>query len=116
MKPILPVDIDCPECEAILRELLDARQLDLQEMRKHLLEAARSTGREPEEMRNVWLSSVMKMPDDEMQTVIRAHAPRTTEQRRRRKSDHEVASGYSVDQLVSMVLLGYRQRPLPHAK
>jgi hypothetical protein len=116
MKPILPVDIDCPECEAILRELLDARQLDLQEMRKHLLEAARSTGREPEEMRTVWLSSVMKMPDDEMQTVIRAHAPRATEQRRRRKSDHEVASGHSVDQLVSMVLLGYRQRPLPHAK
>jgi hypothetical protein len=116
MKPILPVDIDCPECEAILRELLDARQLDLQEMRKHLLEAARSTGREPEEMRNVLLSSVMKMPDDEMQTVIRAHALGATEQRRRRKSDHEVASGHSVDQLVSMVLLGYRQRPLPHAK
>jgi hypothetical protein len=44
MKPVLPVNIDCPECEAILRELLDARQVDLEEMRKHLLEAARSTG------------------------------------------------------------------------
>jgi hypothetical protein len=77
---------------------------------------ALKTGREPDEMRNVWLSSVMKMPDDEMQTVIRAHAPRATDQRCRKKSDHEVASGHSVDQLVSMVLLGYRQRPLPHPK
>ena len=116
MNPILPVNVDCPECEAILRELLDARQVDLEEMLKHLLEAARSTGREPEEMRNVWLSSVMKMPDDEMQTVIRAHLPCATEQRRRKKSDHEVTSGHSVDQLVSMVLLGYRRRPLPDSK
>jgi hypothetical protein len=85
--------------------LLDARQVDLEEMRKHLLEMARSTGREPEEMRNVWLWSVMKMPDDEMQTMIRAHTPRATEQRRRKKSDHEIATGHSVDQLVSMVLL-----------
>jgi hypothetical protein len=112
MNPILPVNVDCHECEAILRELLDARQVDLEEMRTHLLEAARSSGRTPEEMRNVWLSSVMKMPDDEMQTVIRAHAPRAAEARHRKKSDHEIATGHSVDHLVSMVLLGYRQRPL----
>ena len=116
MNPILPVNVDCPECEAILRELLDARDVDLEEMRQHLFEAARSSGRAPEEMRNVWLSSVMKMPDNEMQTVIRAHAPRATEARRRKKSDHEIATGHSVDQLVSMVLLGYRQRPLPKSK
>ena len=50
MNPILPVNVVCPECEAILRELLDARQVDLEEMRKHFSETARSTGREPEEM------------------------------------------------------------------
>src|SRR5882762_150457 len=92
MTPILPVNVDCPECEAILRELLDARQVDLDEMRQHLFEAARASGREPEEMRNVWLSSVMKMPDAEIQTVIRAHAPRATEARHRKKSDHEIAT------------------------
>jgi hypothetical protein len=113
---ILPPNLHCDECEAILRELLDARQVDVEEMREHLFEAARSTGREPEEMRDVWLSSVMRMPDDEMQTVMRAHARRATEARRRKKSDHEIATGHSVDQLVSMVLLGYRQRPLPDSK
>ena len=113
MNPRLPVNVHCPECEDILRELLDARQVDIEEMRTHLFEAARSSGRAPNEMRNVWLLSVMKMPDNEMETVLRAHAPRTTEQRRRKKSDHEIATGHSVDQLVSMVLLGYRQRPLP---
>jgi hypothetical protein len=113
VNPILPVNVDCRECEDILRELLDAREVDLEEMHRHLLEAARSSGRDPEQMRNVWLSSVMKMPDNEMQTVLRAHTPRTAAQRRRRKSDHEIATGHSVDQLLSMVLLGYRQRPLP---
>lgn len=115
MSQILPPNLHCDECEAILRELLDARQVDLEELRKHLFEAARSSGREPEEMRDVWLSSVMRMPDDEMQTVMRAHAPRAFEARRRKKSDHEIATGHSVDQLVCMVLLGYRQRPLPPA-
>jgi hypothetical protein len=116
MSQILPPNLHCDECEAILRELLDARQVDLEEMRKHLLETARSSGREPEEMRDVWLSSVMRMSDEEMQTVMRAHAPRATAARRRKKSDHEIATGHSVDQLVSMVLLGYRQRPLPDSK
>jgi hypothetical protein len=92
--------------------LVNAREADLEQMRQHLLDAARSSGREPEEMRNVWLSSVMKMPDNEMQTVLRAHTPRTTEQRRRKKSEHEIATGHSVEQLLSMVLLGYRERPL----
>jgi len=112
---ILPPNLHCDECEAILRKLLDARQVDLEEMRKHLFEAARSSGREPEEMRDVWLSSIMKMPDDEMRTVLRAHHARATEMRRK-KSDHEIATGHSVDQLVSMVLLGYRRRPLPDSK
>lgn len=116
MTPILPVNADCPECEAILRELLEARHADLEDLRTHLLEAARSSRRKPEEMRNVWLWSVMSMPDDEMETVIRALAPRATDARGRKKSDHEVATGHSVDQLVSMVLLGYRQRPVPQSK
>jgi hypothetical protein len=115
VSPILPANADCPECEAILRELLDARQLDLEDMRTRLLEAARSSGRDPEEMRDVWLSSVMRMPDDEMQTVMRALAPRAAEARRRKRSDHEIATGHSVDQLVSMVLGGYRQRPRPRS-
>jgi hypothetical protein len=114
MKPTLPANIDCPQCESILRKLLDAHQRDFEEMRNHLFEAARSSGREPEEMRDAWLSSIVKMPDDEMQTVRRALAPRTAAERRK-KSDHEMATGHSVDQLVSMVLLGYRQRPLPES-
>jgi hypothetical protein len=114
MKPTLLVNVDCPECDALLRAWLDARQADLEDMRTHLFEAARSSGREPEEMRNVWPSSVMTMPDDEMQTVIRALAPRTG--RRRKKSDHEIATRHSVDHLVARVLLGYRHRPFPPSK
>jgi hypothetical protein len=110
MSKILPLNFRCAECEVILRELLVARQVDLKEMRKHLLETARSSGREPEEMRNAWLTSIARMPHDEMQTVVRAHYPRVSEARRK-KLDHELATGHSVDQLVCQVLLGYRQRP-----
>jgi hypothetical protein len=95
--------------------LFDAQRVDLDEMRKHLLETARSSGREPGEMRNVWLSSIARMPDDEMQTVLQAQYPRTAAARRK-KSDHEIATGHSVDQLASQVLLGYRQLPLPGSK
>jgi hypothetical protein len=116
MRPILSSNLHCDECEAILRESLDARQADLEDLRKKLLAAARSSGREQEEMRDVWLLSIMKMPDDQMQTVMRAHYPRAAAARSRKKSDHEIATGHSVDQLVSMVLLGYRQRPLPDAR
>jgi hypothetical protein len=83
MSRILPLNFHCDECEALLRELLDAHQRDLEAMRKHLLETARSSGREPDEMRDVWLSSIARMPDDEMQTVMQAHYPRTAAARRK---------------------------------
>jgi hypothetical protein len=106
------LNLRCDDCETFLREFLDARQADLEEMRRRLLEAARSSGREPEEMRDVWLSSIARMPDDELKTVLHAHSPRATEARRNRKKlDHELATGHSVDQRVSAVLLGYRKQP-----
>jgi hypothetical protein len=115
MSQIFPLNFHCDDCEALLREVLDAREVDLREMRRHLLEAARSSGREPEEMRDVWLSSIARMPDDEMRTVMRAHYPQFAEVRRK-KRDHEIATGHSVDQLVRQVLLGYRQRPLTDSR
>jgi hypothetical protein len=110
MSPKFSLDFRCDECEALVREWLDARRVDLQEMRKHLLEAAQSSGREPEEMRAVWLASIARMPHDEMQTVMRAHYPRTTAARRK-QIDHGAATGHPVAQLASAVLLGYRRQP-----
>jgi hypothetical protein len=110
MNPRFSLTFHCEECEALLREWLEARRIDEDEMRRNLLEAARSSGREPEEMRDVWVSSIARMPDDEMQTVMRAHYPRSTAARQK-KIDHEVATGHSVDQLACAVLLGYRRPP-----
>jgi hypothetical protein len=42
-----------------------------------------------------WVFSVARLPDAELQTVMRAHTPRTGEARRR-KSAHETASGHSI--------------------
>ena len=111
MSPRRPLDFHCDECETLLRELLAARQADLEETRKRLLRAARSSGRRPEEMRDAWLSSIAGMPDDEMRTVMRALYPRS-EEARRRKLDHEAATGHSVDALASAVLLRYHPRPV----
>ena len=111
MSPTRRLDFHCDECDAIVKEMVAARKSDLADMRRHLLEAARSSGRGPQEMRDAWLASIVRMPDEELQTVMRAHYPRS-EGVRRRKAEHEAATGHSVGALASAVLLGYRPRPI----
>jgi hypothetical protein len=46
-------------------------------------------------MRDTWVSSVSKMSADELQTLMRAHYPRSVEARRK-KAEHEALTGHSV--------------------
>jgi hypothetical protein len=101
------LDARCEVCEALAREWLEARQADLDDMRKRLFEAARSSDRDPKTMRDVWLSSIAKMPDEEMRTVMRAYDSRAAAARQKWR-DHEAATGHAVSVLGSAVLLGYR--------
>ncbi len=91
----LPLDFACAECAEILRALLNEFHIDHREVRRRLKETADAQGRTVEEMRNVWVASVAKMPSGEMQTLMKAHYPRAVEARRRRK-EHEAATGHSV--------------------
>jgi len=104
------LNFHCIECEALVRAWLEARDADAEEMRQRLLDAARSSGRTLEEMRDAWLMSIARVADDEVPSVMRAHSPRATEAQRRSR-DHELATGHSFDALASAVLLGYRPRP-----
>jgi hypothetical protein len=90
-----PLDFECAECAAILRALLDEFHVDHRDVKQRLRETAKASGRSVEEMRNVWVASVARMPPGEMQTLMKAHYPRTSEARRRRK-EHEAATGHSV--------------------
>ena len=69
--------------------------MDHREVRKRLQETAQASGRGLEEMRKVWVESVSKMSPDEIHTLMRAHYPRCTEARRK-KAEHEAATGHSV--------------------
>ncbi len=109
------LDFRCDECEAIVRELMAARRRDLQEMRARLVGAASSSKRTLAQMRDAWLSSIAKMGDDELETVLKAHYPRVGEVRRR-QAEHEAASGHSVHAIASAALLGYRRLPLPGSR
>jgi hypothetical protein len=66
-------------------------------------------------MRDAWLTSIARVADDEMPSVMRAHAPRATEAERR-KRQHELATGHAVTALASAILLGYRRRPPTDSK
>jgi hypothetical protein len=108
------LDARCDECDALARDWVDARQLDLEDMRRRFLETAQSSGRDPHKMRAVWLSSLAGMPDDELLTVMRAYAPRAIAARRR-WADHELATGHSVGALAAAIVLGYAPHP-PRSK
>jgi len=110
MCPRFSLNFRCDECDALVREWLDAREADARDMRDRLFDAARSSGRTLEEMRDAWLVSIARVADDEVPSVMRAHSPRATEAQRRSR-DHELATGHSFDAVASAVLLGYRPRP-----
>jgi len=110
MSPRFSLNARCEECDALVRAWLDARDADAREMRGRLLEAARSSGRTLEEMRDAWLTSIGRVADDEMPSVMRAHYPRASEAYRR-KLEHELATGHSVIALSSAISLGYFPRP-----
>ena len=88
-------DFKCEECGAILRELRDAMQLDELELRRRLHQTADSSRRGIEEMRDVWLASIVKMPTDEMHTILRAQYPRVADMQRK-QAEHESRTGHSV--------------------
>jgi hypothetical protein len=75
--------------------LRDSFQADQQEVWSRLRDTARATERSLEETRNVWLSSLVKLPDDEFRTLKRIHYPRFTEALRQ-KLAHEASTGNSV--------------------
>jgi hypothetical protein len=87
--------VTCDQCGIILRELRNAAQLDEQDLRRRLRQTADGSGREPDEMRLAWVSSVANMPADEMRTAMRAQYPRTSDVRRKQE-EHESRTGHSV--------------------
>jgi hypothetical protein len=89
------LNFHCTECGAIVVDLRDSFEADQQEVLRHLRDTAQATDRSLEEMRNVWLSSFGKLPDDEFQTLQQVHYPRSAEARRR-KLAHEAGTGHSV--------------------
>ncbi len=95
MRADVPRIVDCHECCAILRALLDSFHVDQHEIRRRLQETADASGRELTEMRNAWVASVAKMPPEELRTLMRAHYPRAVEARRK-KLEHETLTGHSV--------------------
>ena len=87
--------VTCDECGAILQEFRDALQLDEQALKKRVYQAADASGREPDEMRLVWGSSVANMSTDEMRVIMRAQYPHLAHVRRK-QADHEASTGHSV--------------------
>jgi hypothetical protein len=108
------MDMSCEECGAILRELRESFQLDQEEVRRRLRETARSSGRDVDEMRTSWVFSISRMPSDEMRTILQGHYPRAT-QARRKKTEHEAATGHSVYMHGWRGVLGFPGPP-PDAK
>jgi hypothetical protein len=102
-----PPNFHCNQCGAILLDLHDSFQADQQEVKVRLRETAQATDRSLEKMRDVWLSSIGKLPDDEFQTLRLAHYPRSAEARRRRLG-HEGTTGHSVYLHGWQTLLGLR--------
>jgi hypothetical protein len=78
----------CPECAAILRELVEAPHSDAEKLRKDWLAA----GRDLKELRDTWLAS---MADDDSSDITSSYYPRTAEARRK-KREHEALTGHSV--------------------
>jgi hypothetical protein len=87
--------LTCDECGAILRGFRDAVRLDEQDLKKHLHQTANASGREPDQMRVAWVSSVASAPTEEMHTIIRAHYPRIADLRRK-QAEYEALTGHSV--------------------
>ncbi len=98
---------DCEECEALAREMLEARDADRAELRRRLLDAARASGRTPLAMRDAWLKSVATMGEEEMGTVGRAFSARS-EAVRRRQTAHTLETGHSNSQRLWQMMMGYR--------
>jgi len=87
--------VRCDECGAILRDLRDPVQRDEQDLKNRLHRAADASGREPDQMRIAWVSSVASAPTDEMHIIIRAHYPRLADLRAK-QAEHESRTGHSV--------------------
>ena len=85
----------CSECEGFAKDLQDAWQSDQQSLRTHFFRAAQSTGRDPERFLRQWIMSLAQMPDEELESLHRAHYPRVAEVRLKWK-DHERLTGHSV--------------------
>src|SRR6266516_4064096 len=85
----------CNECEALLRALRDAHELDRQALTKRVVDTAETSGREIGEIGLAWVLSIAQMPNDETRTMMRLHYRRTMEVRRQ-IVEHETETGHSV--------------------
>lgn len=87
--------VTCDECGVILREFRDAMQQDEQDVKDRLRKAAEASGRDPDEMRVAWVSSVASASAEEMRTLMRAQYPHI-DKVRQKQAEHEARSGHSV--------------------
>ena len=95
MNPNIPPEFECAQCKDIVRALQDAWKADLQQLHTRLVDVAISSGRDPRSLGIRWIFSIAEMPDDEMQSLLRAHYSRVAEARKT-KEQHESTTGHSI--------------------
>ena len=96
----------CEECLRIASALRAAWQTDKRALRDKLQSVAASSGRDPDQLRLGWVSSIAAMPDDEMRTLLDAHYP-TVARVNRDRASHEAATGHVVPLHAGWVLAAY---------
>ena len=90
-----PLTFRCEECERIARDLRLALRADTRALRAKMHEVAAASGRNVQQLKVGWVFSIANMPDEEMKAVLASHYPEVARARRRR-DEHEGATGHSV--------------------
>jgi hypothetical protein len=90
-----PLTFQCDECVRIARALRLAWRADNRALRAKMQQVAAASGRNVQQLNVGWVFSIANMPDDEMNAVLESHYPEVTRARRRRH-EHEAATGHSV--------------------
>lgn len=101
-----PAYFRCEECLRIARALKSAWRADKSALREKLQSVAASSGRDPDQLRLGWVSSIAAMSDDEMRTLLDAHYP-TVARVNRDRASHEAATGHVVPLHAGWVLAAY---------
>jgi len=91
----LPPTFRCEECGAIVKEMQSAWETDSRDVRQRLRQVAASSGRDISQFSIDWIRSVIQLPDDEMQVLLKSHYPRVAAARQK-QTVHETTTGHSV--------------------